>query len=87
MIWAYVPDVKAWFQPDLYIKYGRLFKNVWAAAAYKGAEGELVTVTDLEVRYMNHLSWLEVIREKHLLSVVNFRGTALTGWSRLVDFL
>jgi hypothetical protein len=36
MIWAYVLDVKIWFTPDFYVQYGKNFKNVWAASAYKG---------------------------------------------------
>lgn len=87
MIWAYAENIKDWFQPELYIKYGRIFDNVWAASAYKGASGELTTVTSIQHHYLNHLSWIEVILEKHKLSVVKFRGIAITGWSRYDHFL
>lgn len=36
MIWAYVLDVRVWFTSDFYVQYGRNFKNIWAASAYKG---------------------------------------------------
>lgn len=87
MIWAYMEDVKNWFQPYLYIKYGHIFQNVWASSAYKGASGELTTVTSIKHHYLNHLSWIDVILEKQRLGVVNFRGVVITGWSRYDHFL
>ena len=36
MIWAYVLDVKMWYQGGFFHRFGRFFKNVWAASAYKG---------------------------------------------------
>ena len=82
MIWAYVLDVGKWFQYDLYVKYGQIFGNVWAASAYKGAGGELITVTNIDERYNNHISWNKVIHQKMMTNVCNFSGIALTGWSR-----
>lgn len=82
MIWAYMEDVKNWFQPYLYVKYGHIFNNVWAASAYKGASGELTTVTSIQHHYANHLSWIEVILEKQRAGIVNFKGIVITGWSR-----
>jgi hexosaminidase len=82
MIWAYMEDVKNWFQPYLYVKYGHIFTNVWAASAYKGASGELTTVTSIQHHYLNHLTWIDVIVEKQRGGIVNFKGIVLTGWSR-----
>lgn len=87
MIWAYVEKVNEWFQSYLYVKYGRIFEKVWAASAYKGASGELTTVTSIKHHYLNHISWIQVIKEKHIMGVVQFRGIALTGWSRYDHFL
>ncbi len=87
MIWAYMEDVKNWFQPYLYTKYGHIFQNVWAASAYKGASGELTTVTSIKHHYLNHLSWIDVILDKHRAGVVHFRGVCLTGWTRYDHFL
>lgn len=87
MIWAYMEDVKNWFQPYLYIKYGHIFEGVWAASAYKGASGELTTVTSIKHHYLNHMSWIDVILEKQRTGIVNFRGITLTGWTRYDHFL
>lgn len=87
MIWAYMEDVKNWFQPFLYIKYGHIFQNVWAASAYKGASGELTTVTSIRHHNLNHLTWIDVINEKQQQGIVNFRGICLTGWTRYDHFL
>lgn len=87
MIWAYMEDVKTWFQPYLYVKYGHIFKNVWAASAYKGASGELTTVTSIKHHYLNHITWIDVILEKHRLGIVNFKGITITGWTRYDHFL
>jgi len=80
-------DVKNWFQPYLYVKYGHIFKKVWAASAYKGASGELTTVTSIKHHYLNHISWIDVILDKHQNNIVTFRGICITGWSRYDHFL
>lgn len=87
MIWAYMENVVSWFQPYLYVKYGHIFRNVWAASAYKGASGELAAVTSIQHHYRNHLGWIQVILDKHKRNVVNFRGICLTGWTRYDHFL
>lgn len=87
MIWAYVEDVTRWFQDDLYRKYGQIFANVWAASAYKGADNELLTITSIQHHYLNHISWIKVIQDKTRQKLCNFKGIALTGWSRYDHFL
>jgi hypothetical protein len=56
MIWAYVLNVNMWFTSSFYNEYGQNFKNVWAASAYKGASGELATVTSIQERSENHIT-------------------------------
>ncbi len=80
-------DVASYFQPHIYEKYGRIFGSIWIATAYKGASGELATLTSIQHHYLNHLSWIEVMREKVSRNVVNFTGVAFTGWSRYDHFL
>lgn len=87
MIWAYMEDVKNWFQPQLYVKYGHIFNNVWAASAYKGASGELTTVTSIKHHYLNHITWIDTILEKQRMGVCNFKGITITGWTRYDHFL
>ena len=37
-------DVRSWFDPYMYVKYGHIFDNVWASSAYKGASSETLTI-------------------------------------------
>lgn len=87
MMWGYMEDVKSYFQPYIYDKYGRIFGSIWIATAYKGASGELATVTNIEHHYRNHISWIEVMSELISRSTLGFKGVALTGWSRYDHFL
>ena len=36
MMWGYMENVKAYFQNNLYEKYGKTFSSIWIATAYKG---------------------------------------------------
>jgi hexosaminidase len=74
MIWGYMENVPSYFQPSLYEKYGRIFQNVWIASAYKGASGELSAITSIQHHYLNHISWIDVLLEKHRNKIVNFTG-------------
>lgn len=87
MMWGYMENVEGYFQPHLFSKYGRLFGSIWIATAYKGASGELATITSIEHHYRNHLSWIDVMKKKSSESILNFKGVALTGWSRYDHFL
>lgn len=87
MMWGYMEDVASYFQPQIYDKYGRIFGKIWIATAYKGASGELATLTSIQHHYLNHLSWIDVMRDKVSRNVVNFTGVAFTGWSRYDHFL
>lgn len=87
MLWGYMEDVASYFPSTLYEKYGRVFGKIWIATAYKGASGELATLTSIEHHYQNHLSWLRVMNEKVTNKIVEFKGVAITGWSRYDHFL
>ena len=87
MMWGYMEDVKSYFGPQLYEKYGRIFGKIWIATAFKGASGELATLTSIQHHYLNHVSWINVMRDKLNGKVVEFEGVALTGWSRYDHFL
>ena len=87
MIWAYMEDVVSWYQPGFFEKFGRHFKNVWAASAYKGAGGELIAITSVKHHYLNHLTWNQQIFNQMSRGACNFKGIALTGWSRYDHFL
>ena len=66
---------------------GQYFKNVWAASAYKGADGELLAITSVKHHYLNHLTWNKQIYHQTISGACTFKGIALTGWSRYDHFL
>jgi hexosaminidase len=82
MMWGYMEDVRSYFQPHIYEKYGRIFGSIWIATAYTGAIGPLDVVTSIQHHYLNHLSWIDIMKEKISKNIVKFKGVALTGWSR-----
>ena len=86
-MWGYMEDVVNYFGPQLYLKYGRIFGSIWIATAYKGASGELAYFTSIQHHYTNHLSWIDVMKQKIQSNIVNFKGVAITGWSRYDHFL
>lgn len=87
MMWGYMPHVERYFPHDYYDKYGHIFGSIWVASAYKGAQGELTKVTKMEERLYNHLTWMQVMKDKSSKSILQFEGIALTGWSRYDHFL
>ena len=87
MMWGYMEDVVNYFGPQLYLKYGRIFGSIWIATAYKGASGELAYFTSIQHHYTNHLSWIDVMKQKIQNNIVNFKGVAITGWARYDHFL
>ncbi|XP_063389659.1 uncharacterized protein LOC134675378 [Cydia fagiglandana] len=71
---------------DLHInmyKYGRMFDNLWIATAFKGADGRKRILPDLNMRFYNHIHWLDFIFDYGTLKkLYNIKGIILTGWSR-----
>lgn len=80
-------EVPAYFGPQLFTKYGRVFGKIWVATAYKGATSELTRVTSIDHHYKNHVSWINVMMDKLSQNILSFQGVALTGWSRYDHFL
>lgn len=86
-MWGYMTNVETYFPISYFEKYGYIFGSIWTATAYKGAQGELATLTSMRQRISNHYSWMKVMREMTAQSIVRFDGVALTGWSRYDHFL
>ncbi|XP_063369300.1 hexosaminidase D-like [Cydia amplana] len=64
-------------------KYGRMFDNIWIATAFKGADGRERILPDLNMRFYNHLHWLNFIFDYGTLKkLFKIKGIILTGWSR-----
>lgn len=79
--------VESYFSAELFSKYGETFEKIWIATAFKGASGELTTITNIDQRYNNHVAWLNVMLKKVNGGILKFEGVALTGWSRYDHFL
>lgn len=81
MVWHYHPAGSFNLPDDMWIKYSRVFPNIWIASAFKGATGscQILPVTIHHVS--NHEQWLAVLKS-HRDKFKSIRGIALTGWSR-----
>lgn len=73
---------------EIWGKYGRVFGQVWAASAFKGATGSFRFMTDAFYHEQNHLNWVEIMKAfgGRNESVVQFNGIAMTGWQRYDHF-
>lgn len=63
-----------------YLRYDDLFSEIWFASAFKGATHHLEIIPNAELHRLNHLSWLNIIR--NFPSTHKIKGMILTGWSR-----
>ncbi|ESP00420.1 hypothetical protein LOTGIDRAFT_140764 [Lottia gigantea] len=87
MIWSYQPNPRKKFSDDIWEKYGKAFKNVWAASSFKGSTGSSQYYTNITHHMSNHLAWIDVILEaKKIAPKMTFRGVTLTGWQRYDHF-
>ena len=84
MVWVYVEDIDHFVDSETWNKYSKLFPNVWAASAFKGAFGERLFMPNMFRHYSNHLAWIDVMNREG--NSVNFKGIVLTGWSRYDHF-
>lgn len=66
---------------DLWTKYSGVFPNIWTATAFKGATGSSRQTPVISHHLSNHERWLEELGT-HVGKISEFRGVALTGWSR-----
>lgn len=81
--WDYTPNIKV--SHISMMKYHKTVKNIWIASAFKGADGPIATYPDMTKRFMNNLSWMNLILDYRFggdAEVYNFKGVILTGWSR-----
>ena len=91
MVWVYVEDIDHFVDGSTWRKYSNLFTHVWAASAFKGAFGERLFIPNVLRHYHNHIAWLDIIRRESSPKTahgkpINFRGLAMTGWSRYDHF-
>ncbi|CAB4056413.1 HEX [Lepeophtheirus salmonis] len=97
MVWVYIEDIDRFVDSATWTNYAEVFKYVWTASAFKGAFGERMFMVNIQRHVGNHLSWLEVmwressnprreIVEGQKDTPIQFRGIALSGWSRYDHF-
>lgn len=82
-----VENVLDWYLPHYFQNYGKIFSKIWASSAYKGASGELTTLTSIQHHYLNHITWNQMIYNQETIGACNFTGISITGWSRYDHFL
>ncbi|CAF1273626.1 unnamed protein product [Rotaria magnacalcarata] len=81
MVWAYVDDVKPWFDDGFWMRFS-VFREVWVASSFKGSSGEITTMSYIGHHQRNQQTWLETMHIASNRHKVNFSGIAITGWSR-----
>ncbi|XP_067944529.1 hexosaminidase D-like [Watersipora subatra] len=84
VVWKYTPNVHTILSDDIWLKYGKIFHNVWLASAFKGATGSDQILTDVSYHYSNHIGWLRIIAK--ISSTMSIEGMMLTGWQRYDHF-
>lgn len=81
MVWHYNNLETFTLDGGLWEKYSNVFKNVWGATAFKGATTTCQILPVNKYHVSNHEAWLANLN-LHAGKIINFRGIALTGWSR-----
>lgn len=81
MIWHYNSSDTFQLSSAIWDKYGTIFSNVWGATAFKGATSSCQLIPVVKYHISNHEAWLRELGI-HAGKIINFRGIALTGWSR-----
>lgn len=85
--WHYKSNIQL-SHPALY-KQHQVFRNIWVASAFKGADGINAILPNITNRALNTLSWMTQIIDYRFggeNTVYNFKGIFLTGWSRYNHF-
>ncbi|XP_018563570.1 hexosaminidase D-like [Anoplophora glabripennis] len=81
MIWHYNSTETFQLGGLLWEKYSNIFSNIWGATAFKGATSSCQLIPVTKYHISNHEAWLTELGV-HAGKILNFRGIALTGWSR-----
>lgn len=81
MIWHYNNADTFSLGSQLWDKYSNVFANIWGATAFKGATSSCQVLPVCKYHVSNHEAWLTELNVNGG-KILNFRGIALTGWSR-----
>ncbi|KAG6458209.1 hypothetical protein O3G_MSEX010737 [Manduca sexta] len=80
VLWHYNPMECFQIDQSLWDHYRQLFPCVWAASAFKGANGSCQILSPVCHYVSNNEAWVQEI--KRYKNDVRFAGIILTGWSR-----
>lgn len=83
MIWAYSPDVPQLISRHVMYWYTKYFDQIWIAGAFKGASLPTSLLPNLELRFLNQISWIQFLKR---IDEPKIAGYVLTGWSRFDHF-
>ncbi|KAI4455856.1 hypothetical protein MML48_8g00004409 [Holotrichia oblita] len=81
MVWHYNNVETFHLGGALWEKYSNVFTNIWGATAFKGATSSCQILPINKYHVSNHEAWLSEL-SMHIGKLLNFKGIALTGWSR-----
>lgn len=81
MCWSYSKDPFTFVKKETMEKFKKASCRIWAASAFKGAEGAYVDVPNIESRTINMHQWVKYARE------MKMEGVIATGWSRYNTFV
>lgn len=76
MPWSYTEDTFGCFPANTFETFRQAGIRLWAAAAFKGADGIIVDLPDDRVRMINMAAWARCTIENE------WEGMIATGWSR-----
>lgn len=85
VIWAYAEDLNGYLTPDIWNRFSQHFPYVWAASAFKGADGPNRFYSNVPHYVNNHVSWVTQMNNQYK-NFREFRGIFLTGWQRFDHF-
>ncbi|MBN1676773.1 MAG: family 20 glycosylhydrolase [Kiritimatiellae bacterium] len=80
MCWSYRPAPFEKLTPEILDRFARAGVRIWGASAFKGADGPIVDVCNLENRLANMAAWSRAARRREMA------GLVATGWSRYSTF-
>ncbi|CAG0913464.1 unnamed protein product [Notodromas monacha] len=87
VVWWYRKLPETLKSQDTFFKMSQYFGSVWAAGAFKGADGSTVLLPKIGNRLQNLVQWLDNgLNQGALLGQGGFEGIVLTGWSRYDHF-
>ncbi|CAL4060456.1 unnamed protein product [Meganyctiphanes norvegica] len=80
MVWQY-NSCNFNLPEGMFDRYSQVFSALWVASAFKGATGSSQVLPSIQDHINNHLLWLQELQQQKP-KFKNFRGFAITGWSR-----